>query len=175
MKVIFLDIDGVLNGTRTAIAYKGYGPGSNRPGSTFYSEHEITDPKLDPVAVNMLRVLVEETGAKIVISSTWRMHYTPQAFANMFRDVYDWDAPVIDRTPVHFRMSGRYPRGGEISEWLEDKPEVTKYVIIDDDTDMLPYQIEHHFVNTCSHNGFSFQNFERALEILGKLDETEKV
>ena len=55
MRVIFLDIDGVLNSHRTAAAYR-----------------QVLMRRLDPVAVAMLYRMVKFGEAKIVISSTWR-------------------------------------------------------------------------------------------------------
>ena len=53
MKVIFLDIDGVLN-----VISQGH----DEYGSLFHKHFE-----------DNLRYIIEQTGAKIVISSTWRM------------------------------------------------------------------------------------------------------
>ncbi len=56
MRVIFLDIDGVLNSHRTAAAYR-----------------EPLMRKLDPVSVKLLHRIVSKADAKLVISSTWRL------------------------------------------------------------------------------------------------------
>ena len=54
MKLIFLDIDGVLN-------YEGYGR-LTRSGTRF----------VDPVLIKRLKKIIDCTGAKVVLSSTWR-------------------------------------------------------------------------------------------------------
>jgi hypothetical protein len=41
-------------------------------------------------------------------------------------------------------------RGQQIQAWLEKHPEVTRYAIIDDNSDMTEEQLEHHFVHTCT-------------------------
>ena len=59
------------------------------------------------------------------------------------------------------------PRGEKIKEWLETYgQDVTHYVILDDDRDMLPEQMEH-FVQVDGHAGFSFRDYERARKVLG--------
>ena len=55
MKVIFLDVDGVLNSKQDD-----------------YSIKLRTDSHL-----NFLRMIVKSTGAKIVLSSSWRIGFTP--------------------------------------------------------------------------------------------------
>lgn len=54
MKLIFLDIDGVLN-------YEGY-ERFTRMGTRF----------VDPVLIKRLKKIIDRTGAKVVLSSTWR-------------------------------------------------------------------------------------------------------
>lgn len=117
MKVIFLDIDGVLGNRKSqnaAFNHKIY-----PPGNAFL--HAV-----DPDCVQRLRKLVEATGASIVISSTWRR------FMDEVQRAFDWcnwsDVPIIGRTGV---MNSR---GQEIAEWLKHNPEVTQYVILDDDS-----------------------------------------
>lgn len=111
-KVIFLDIDGVL---------RVLPQGRDRFGAKFHKHFE-----------DNLRVLIEKTSAKIVISSTWRF--------NGFQEMVDmWKerglaGEVIDITPdsyiVDDRVSG-HERGYEIQSWLNVNP-VEKYVILDD-------------------------------------------
>lgn len=59
-KIIFLDFDGVLNSQLWYIRTKG-----NR---------EIDD--LDTEAIGFLNTLIKNTGAKVVVSSTWRLNKT---------------------------------------------------------------------------------------------------
>src|SRR5690606_39253231 len=82
-KYLMLDIDGVLNSSRTVIVYEGYGHG-----------WEPFSPKFDPVAVGLLRKLVEDTDAVIIISSSWRITTTYEQFYTIF-DQYGWDTRDI--------------------------------------------------------------------------------
>jgi hypothetical protein len=108
MKIIFSDIDGVLNCKRTA-----------NPRKFPY----IVDPKL----VDRLRRVIECTGAQVVLSSTWR--YDP---AGLFSAKY-WGIPFVDVTPDR----PREPRRNEILLWLGDHPAVTRYAVLDDEDDSL--------------------------------------
>ncbi len=139
MKVIFLDIDGVLNSQ----AWGKYGHGLDPSDGGKCSQETL---KWDPAAVANLRQIVAETGAQIVVSSSWR-GYRDKAVENWQRmfACYGWpDVPVIGETPDLNRMvNGIYVskiRGDECAAWMALHPEVTHYVCIDDDADFLPGQ-----------------------------------
>jgi hypothetical protein len=108
MKVIFLDIDGVLNCSTT-----------RNPRKLPY----VADPKL----VKRLLHVVTRTRAKIVLSSTWR--YDP---AGLFSADY-WQIPFIDVIPD---MPDR-PRRDEILAWIKTHPKVDRFAVLDDDDDEL--------------------------------------
>ena len=156
MNIIFLDFDGVLNSVASTIAYHHL----RGPSKTIYSE---TD-RLDPVAIGLLKYLVDATGAEIVVSSTWRLNYDLQEFKDIFA-LYGWEnAPFVSKTG---RGGINSVRGDEIKEWIETtKAIVDNYVIIDDDSDMLDEQLPH-FVNTNGAIGFSLVNLCEALKIFG--------
>ncbi len=144
-KIIFLDIDGVLNSSRSAKALDGY-PFSLKPSCM---------AKFDMVAVGLIRLLCKETGAKICISSTWRR-------SNLWSDIGNaLDLPVVGATPV---MNSA--RGNEIQKWMRSNF-VQTAVIIDDDNDMLAIQ-KGYFVHVDGREGFSHENFEHAKHILGE-------
>ena len=155
MKIIFLDIDGVLNSTRTAIAYDGY---------PYKMPIEKSLDKFDITAIKLIKKLCKETKAKVVISSTWR---------GSAKGVLCFDAlglPVIGMTPN--RSPHGHERGYEIRDFLDEfmlKSEphdpLETYVIIDDDSDMLDVQLKN-FVKTDAHAGFSFYNYMDSLKIL---------
>jgi hypothetical protein len=147
MKVLFLDVDGVINSVRSATAFGGF-PWTINP----------EDIKIfDNVAISLIRKICEETNTKIVLSSTWRKTVGWEAL----RDALNLD--IIDATP--FTFSDRM-RGVEINEWLEKHPEVTKYVIVDDDTDMLEAQ-KKNFVRVDNLEGLSYKNYKQILTIIG--------
>ena len=71
--------------------------------------------------------------------------------------------PIYGITP----FSKDRHRGTEIKRWLDDHPEVTHYVILDDDNDMLEEQFEH-FVQTSWTEGLNEECSDKAIEILNK-------
>jgi len=135
IKVIFLDIDGVLN-----VIPKDY----DEYGGLFHQH-----------LVDNLKWIIEETRAKIVISSTWR-------FGGLQRMKDMWEkrslpGEIIDITPDCYDLvnEGRFEyldhvdRGHEIDYWLEGRTDIENWVIIDDDNDFLPHQ-RHRFVRTAN-------------------------
>jgi hypothetical protein len=108
MKVIFLDIDGVINCSQTP-----------NPRDLPY----IVDKKL----LRRFNALIKRTRAKVVLTSTWR--YDP---AGLFSARY-WGIPFIGVIPD---MPNR-PRRDEILAWLKQHPNVKRFAVIDDDDDEL--------------------------------------
>lgn len=153
-KILFLDIDGVLN---SEVYYK----------STAHSENNSS--RFDPLGVEFIKKLVEEFSLRIVISSTWRygaadrlMHELKNS--KLIKYLYhEWFTPVIH--PAH--------RGTEIKLWIDLHPEVTDYVIIDDDENMLEEQMTR-FVRTGLHEGMTEEHFNRVRAILSAEEPIEK-
>lgn len=108
MKAIFLDIDGVLNCKDTP-----------NPRKFPY----IVDPKL----LKRFKRLLERTGARVVLSSTWR--YDP---AGLFSAKHG-GIPFVDVIPD----MPKKPRRDEILTWLKRHPKVQRFVVIDDEDDEL--------------------------------------
>ena len=108
MKIIFLDIDGVLNCAKTP-----------NPRKFPY----IVDRRL----LRRFERLVARTKAKVVLSSTWR--YDP---AGLF-SARHWGIRFIDVIPD---MPGK-PRRNEILAWLKHHPRVERFAVIDDEDDEL--------------------------------------
>jgi hypothetical protein len=108
MKVVFLDIDGVLNCSKTP-----------NPRNLPY----VVDELLLAHFLDLLR----RTGASVVLSSTWR--YDP---AGLFAAKH-YGIPFIDVTPD----LPQEPRCKEVLEWLRTHPDVSRYAVIDDEDDEL--------------------------------------
>ena len=133
-KIIFLDIDGVLN---------VIGQGSDEFGQCFHKQFE-----------DNLRWIIEQTGAKIVISSTWRRSGLSQMqkmwkhrkLAGEVIDITPTEVDVVERGTCEFY--DQVDRGLEIQQWIDDN-NVKYYCIIDDDNDMLPSQ-KNNFVRTAN-------------------------
>ncbi len=114
MKILFLDVDGVLN---------------TRPGS-------LDDDKLD-----LLGHIVTKTGCKVVISSSWRT--VNRMKVRLYRALWHHGIEVYSETPeladqvVAWGFAQAVPRHREIRAWLNRQEvkgnEITGYCILDDD------------------------------------------
>ena len=162
-KIIFLDIDGVLN------------------TQDWHSRMTKETPKdefgyaFDPVAVANLARIIEETDAVIVISSSWKF-FGVAKLREMWK-IRNLPGTILDITPntvsdemllnanlEEFQLG--VCRGNEIKEWLsKHKGEVSNYVIIDDFDDLLPEQ-EDHVVLTDTLIGITKFDAEKAIAIL---------
>lgn len=145
-RIIFLDVDGVLNHSTWHLARSGK---PCHPNRTF-------DNQLDPACISRLCRLVEQADAEVVLSSTWRGH--PKTEAALSRcGVPCW----IDRTPSH---RGE-PRGHEIAAWMRaNKVNAHQVVILDDDGDMA--HLMERLVQTDQEFGLTDADVERALALL---------
>lgn len=138
MKIIFLDIDDVLNNPISG--YGGHIPTDNGGISAFTKE----TIKWDVLAVARLKRIIEATDAKIVISSTWRGMFNMIEWGWIF-ELYGLDPDLIKgRTGNEFMPGGKMFRGLAIQEWFRTFPdrrnECTGYVILDDGSDFYNWQ-----------------------------------
>lgn len=117
-KIIFLDVDGVLNnGVWAEKMLKEEGV------------HVYCDDILEDRALRLLKLLVEQTGARIIVSSAWRQ--IPDSYLNLRASLASYGLKVSGETPY---VGGI--RGDDITAWFKRNPGVYKYVILDDDSDM---------------------------------------
>ena len=107
-------------------------------------------------AVKRLNRITDATKAKIVVSSTWRSDSNLQEVFTLV----GIKEPIYDVTPY---MRSRH-RGSEIQEWLDKQTEPYRYVILDDDSDMLDCQLPY-FIQT-DWWGLSDEDVEQAIHIL---------
>lgn len=174
MKIIFLDIDGVLN---SGDWYrKRHEEVPQHEQSAQYPFYEF-----DPELVSNLNFIIQKTEAKVVVSSTWRI-----ADLQAILESVGFIGEVIDKTKSFYLKGESYtiPRGCEIAEWLDnrgnyrrinwskekqreciEKALVKNYIILDDDSDMLLKQKEH-FVHTTWKSGLTLELAEKAIGIL---------
>jgi len=159
VKVLFLDIDGVLNSTRFMVERAKAGT------------WESADPKdwtnmLDPIAVAILNRVVGATGCKIVISSSWRVAH-PFDHIGLFMRKAGFVGEVIGQTAQYVRISSDVygGRSVEIVSWLTDHPEVESFAIVDDGSD-AGIGMESRFVDTWLSVGLTNEDADRLIEIL---------
>jgi hypothetical protein len=141
MKVIFLDVDGVLN---------------NWEGLSQYGIHYI-----DAEKVSLLKAIVFATEAKIVLSSTWRIR--KEDFDMVKAVLLSQGMEIYDVTPQVF--SGY--RSREIGLWLEEKAvlPIDKYAILDDDTTAGTSR-EHSYFQTDMIEGLTSKIAEKVIKHL---------
>lgn len=136
MKIIFLDIDGVLN------------------NQIFYTEKNQSErhnynpigSDIDERCVSYLNQLIVDTDAKVVISSTWRS--SGLEYCKQHLEAKGFIGDIIDVTPMLRHESCL--RGNEIYDWINKNSQMLcdsnngsdfkEYVIFDDDSDMLYWQ-----------------------------------
>jgi hypothetical protein len=156
MKILFLDIDGVLciNFTK----------GTPHRNTDKYGDY------FDPLCVQSLKQIIDQTGASIVISSTWRMAGL-DTMVSLWKD-RELPGTVVSITPRKLPTSSGWSewgthsasRGEEIDEWLGNNV-WDSFCIIDDDTDMMKYQLPF-FVRTETHAGLTPELANKAISIL---------
>lgn len=146
MKIIFLDNDGVicLSNNWGERAKKWANFKRDNPEVEFENRPVICRfDDFDDKAVKVLNEILEETGAEIVVSSDWRLHANleelgeyyesqgiikkPIAVTDIFKDIFpkEWNA-------FRYRAELELERSMEIGHWLQNHPEVTNWVAIDD-------------------------------------------
>lgn len=165
MKVLFLDIDGVLNSHQSAIFWHRRRDQSKWENELFQawegSLKEYLAQEFCPIATSNLEYIMEQVpDLKIVVSSTWRIGETVETLQKIFNFSEVIPPAIIDTTPIH--RDG--PRGLEIQAWLDANPGVEKFVIVDDDGDME--HLMEHLVQTDALVGLD--NI-KALEIIRRL------
>lgn len=119
MKILFLDIDGVVNSAQFMKSeYKRLGKGSLLG--------------IDPKLAQHVKRIVAETKCDIVLSSTWRL--SERGREDVKRNI----GKFIDVTP---RSSSGF-RGEEIEQWIKThlRGQSFKYAILDDSSDFYDYQ-----------------------------------
>jgi hypothetical protein len=151
MKIIFLDIDGVLS---TPHAY-------DQPGHKHGRANEFT-PWLKEIWEDFLKDHPEVT---IVLSSTWRKD-------SKWRERIYGSSRITAGRIIDVTDSSRTGfRGSEVQNWLNDTElDIEEYVILDDSGDFYPDQIESRYVKTKTMHGISPRHLREVAKIL-KLEE----
>lgn len=151
MKVIALDMDGVVNSRKKIIewldAKKNHfvslgataAQAEDKTRKAYIEEFQDMSELVFPEYATRVSKIIDETGAKILWSSTWRnidKYKDLEVAKDMFNRRGLPGESLIDRTPNFLAdFSHSCDRGHEISYWLREHPEVTKCAVIDDRED----------------------------------------
>ena len=118
MKVIFLDLDGVLNTDRY-----------------LKQRDPVAQGCIDETKIPLLLRILEETGAVIVLSTSWRLYWDPDPalcapeWWAVGESLARFGLRFYERTPAY---NGNH-RDREVRDWLDaHKGEVESFVILDD-------------------------------------------
>lgn len=149
MKVIFLDVDGVLNNRFTRA----------RSPQGFIG---IMDSK-----VKLVAKIADETDAIIVLSTDWRlMDDDDPDYIYLKKKLDKQGLCAFDKTPD----INRFERGREIAAWLDAHENVEQYVVLDDIVfhDFNYYDLHHNCVITDPDDGITQTEVEEAIKILNR-------
>lgn len=180
MKVVFLDIDGVLN-DRNILA-------NARHETITIDKAEWLRSMIGQLYVDRVKKIIEQTGAKIVLSSAWRRMFKSLDEIKLFmKDIGFNPNDVIGETPnghpparaLALGSAATYPtyRGLEIQKFISDweGEEIDSIVILDD---MKPEQfchLAHRLIQTEGWNvGITDEDVEKAIELFNQPDNTHK-
>jgi hypothetical protein len=168
MKIIFLDIDGVLNSGRSFIAF-GKQTHSWEGDDPYYVK--ITKVTIDPVSVGLLNRVLKDFDAKIVLSSTHRMHFPDDDEKLQRIQNYLTFLGVEGKRCIGYTPRFNTIRGVEIKYWIENNPEIgiTHMIILDDSSDFLPEQMEFH-VHCKGGHGITEENYRQMTRMFGMED-----
>lgn len=148
MKVLFLDIDGVINRFK------------------YYDDGKLNN-ELDEDCIKRLSNIIESTNCKIVISSTWKA--SPHLMDILEDDLFPHlpAGCVAGCTKTHIPQ---VQRETEIREYLaEHKDEIENYVIVDDyDFELKSFLNGGHCVITDALDGLTTEDMKECIQILNK-------
>ena len=150
MKVLFLDVDGVLNSNDTEDVFKGF-------------------IGLDYAGIRLLREIIDETGAKIVLVSSWKHRWYKDDkkhqddLANYLdQRLAEEGLKIIDKT------EGMSDRGTGIVDWLSEH-HTESWIVLDDEIfgDYEECGIMPHLVKTSFYDGgLKDKHVELAIKML---------
>lgn len=174
-KFIFLDVDGVLNNSKWLLNEEWQEDENHTP----FLDH-IDDHNLD-----LLERLVNETGAKIILISSWRHEINKN-------DINEWSSvsrhvqvlldkfekrhlKLTDKTDTFMektaklQLNTKFTRDLEIYDWLMHHAHMhDKFVIFDDEDIDTHHIFEKNFIRTRFSTGLTEENIQKAIEILNK-------
>lgn len=139
MRILFLDIDGVLNSDEW--------DNTDKEGNKDFLEEQF-----DPKAVSLLNKLVKTLDVHIVLTSTWRLNFNLIEMNALFQKV-GLQKNIHSFTPNLLAGIGHNTRGNEILKWCIDNESTiqtkalhyTDYLILDDNKDFLLAQRNNFF------------------------------
>ena len=154
--VVFLDIDGVLNSKQ----WYAHDAASHEGTSLVSNERKLWEHSIDPDCVQRLNRILQQTGAVVIVSSSWRKKHALSEIVSVLES-RGFRGEVDGATSANGTLS----RTEEIAEWLaENRPPGAAYVVIDDElTSALPAE---RVVSPSNQTGLTDKDVEQAIVIL---------
>ncbi|MGM9878818.1 MAG: HAD domain-containing protein [Bacilli bacterium] len=164
MKAVFLDIDGVL----------------------VHSKYENKENEnIDEEKIKLLKKIIDETDAKIILSSSWRSFYESdgklyhyECFYKLKELLKKHQLEIYSQTPSlvleaikdfdnkTIKFNPETTRAGEINLWLNNN-DVESFVILDDEKSEWEYfGYEQNVIETHYNEGLLENNVTKAIQIL---------
>lgn len=160
MKVLFLDVDGVLNSNQRRL--------------------EIDGEYLDEEKVELLSKIVRQTEAKVVLHSGWRFWFSEslepetREAVNLASLLAKYGNRICDKTPdfstEQIRKTKKFSlvKADEILSWLENHNGVENYIVLDD-LGLHNEGLAQRQIRTDSVNGLTEKDAARAVQMLNQL------
>lgn len=155
MRIIFLDIDGVLNNICTTEYFQG-GLG-------------IDDENLQNFALFFEKSNKKEE-TRLVLSSSWRIdkyNTAPNSYTYLEDKLSQYNIKIDSITPIETMSLNR---GKEIARWLDDHKDldISSFIIIDDYCfrDFITYSLQASLLKITFKKGFVKKDISRALKLL---------
>ncbi|HVJ21496.1 MAG TPA: HAD domain-containing protein [Polyangiaceae bacterium] len=150
--VIFLDIDGVLNSAAFILQQ------TNGEGVTVVDDSFDATAHIDPSRVERLNRLIADTGASVVLSSSWRLLFGREKTQSSLRQ-RGFAHELADETPRIFGSD----RHVEIKAYLSTLTPPVSFVVLDDD-EMAGVDLVPHFIHV--RDGLEDEHVERARRVI---------
>lgn len=154
MKIIFMDIDGVLVNKWS----------KSQPIARWYDNSIYP---FSPQAVKHVNYIIEQTGAQMILSSEWRFRYNPETIEQIFR--FNKVKQIPEKIPHNFLGEFRdrdnmyeLKRSKEIEVYVKEN-KIKDFVILDD---WEVYCFPERLVRTVRDEGLKEKHVPRVLEIL---------
>ncbi len=162
MKVIFLDVDGVLN---------------SKSWNDLH-QHEISNGILiDESKIKLLSMLVRKTNATIVLHSGWRFWFDSQIrpvrkeSEIFFEMLLNENISIFDITPDHrteeIMKTNKLSlvKAGEILEWVAKHENIEQWIVLED-LNLNNEEVENHQIRTDSQKGLTLENVKEAEKLI---------
>jgi len=157
LKVIFLDIDGVLNSKEFLK----------------YNQNEMIDKN----NVIILKSIIDKSGAVIVMSSGWRLWFDDNMMPedgysqHLYDILCEFNIKLFGKTPdfsteeIRTKRTFSHVKVKEIIAWLSEHENCHKYVVLDD-LNLKNEEINSHLVRTNAQVGITEDDAKRVIDMI---------